>query len=296
MKMMTVSKHLFGTLLFAALSLHCIHAEDCAIGEEEAVFTIVPDHDTREETGWVMQCGSSVVWNVPMGYLVEITEEDFPFIQETACISTNATCVFTIEDDYGDGLVEGSGYYLLTYGATTIAVYNGQDGEEFFEKSVCFGPDCPDLDINPPFEIGHDYDDIYFYIRLDEHPEQTSYSIECTGGNVIVEGGGFGPSDANQDIEVETIVEPYDCCTLAIRDAGLDGLTDQLSTFQNDYVVYLDWAGNQVVTIDQNDRRFGYLSVEFGNGCGFEEEPSIGLLHFDDEPSKTAGSQDGDAF
>jgi hypothetical protein len=256
-------KHLVATLLLLLSSLlpEATHAEDCPQpGEQEAVLTVFLDEDSEKENGWSMQCDGATIWDVSIGSLEATAgirmRKHRPFVVDTACIPETATCTFTIEDTYGDGLLY-PGYYTLTYGATSVAIY---DRKPFHENSMCFGPECPVL----PDEIAQDSDDLYFYLKLDENPEETEYSIECGAGNTILEGKGFTQADAFREIEEEIKVEPFACCTLTIRDSGNDGLKEQ-GDF-NGNVVYLDWATHEVISY-KRDVEFGTLSIKFGLGC-----------------------------
>jgi hypothetical protein len=248
-------------LLLASLLPAATYAEDCAQpGEQEAIFTLFLDEDSDKENGWKMQCDDVVVWNVPTGSVLETagfrTKMHRSFIRDTACIPVTSTCTFTIEDARGDGL-QYPGYYTLTYGATTISVYNRKP---FHENSVCFGPKCTVL----ADEVAQDYDDLYFYLKLDANPEETEYSIVC-GVNTILEGKGYVSADAYLVIEEEAKVEPFACCTLTISDAGNDGLKEQEEEF-NGNAVYLDWATHEVISYG-SDVEFGTLSIDFGLGC-----------------------------
>ena len=115
---------------------------DCYEYEKEVEFVLYLDEDSWTEQGWYMQCGNEVIWNNTVGFLLQY--EDYldywnPVIRDQACINTTETCVFTIVDTWGDGLLT-PGQFLLTYEATTIAIYTHT--EPFEELSYCFGPLC----------------------------------------------------------------------------------------------------------------------------------------------------------
>jgi hypothetical protein len=245
-------------------------AEDCFAGEEEVEFTLFFDEDSTKEQGWTLQCGDDVLWNVAAGDLAAQAvkrsplRKSRPYVRNTACVAadTMSTCVFTIEDTYGDGML-WPGYYVLKWGATTVAVY---DRKPFKEKSYCFGGvDCA---TQPLLEVAQDYDDVYFYLKLDANPQETSYQVVCDGGEELLEGGEFDASQAYEEIEVSTVIEPFACCTLTIKDGGSDGLNSPEPGFENDFSIYLDWAGHQVLAYDaQAGFEFGSLSIDFGLGC-----------------------------
>ena len=246
-------------LLLLALLPYCTFAEDCAADEEEVVFTLFLDEDSGREQGWTMQCDGEVVWQVPVGILQETAPQRFRknknFVRDTACVKTTATCDFTIEDSYGDGLLH-PGNYFLKYGANTIAVY---DHAPFSEKSYCFGPLCPAISQ----EEAQTCDPTYLFFKLDANPSDTSYEVTCDE-QIIWEGSGF--EEPFEEFELDTCIEPYACCTLRISDVGNDGLT---SSFDNDYgSVYLEWAYQRVFAYDgSNGYEFKAVEVDFGLGC-----------------------------
>jgi hypothetical protein len=243
-------------------------AEDCFAGEEEVEFTLFLDEDSTKEQGWTLQCGNDVpLWNVAVGDMAAKAAvgrgslRNSHYVRNTACVAAStSTCVFTIEDSYGDGLL-WPGYYVLQWGATTVAVY---DRQPFEEQSYCFGVDCE----TQPVEVAQEYDDVYFYLKLDANPQETSYQVVCDGGEELLEGGSFDASQAYEEIEVSTIVEPFACCTLTITDSGNDGLNSPEPGFENDYSIYLDWASHQVLAYTaQTGFEFSTLSINFGLGC-----------------------------
>ena len=115
---------------------------DCYEHEKEVEFVLYLDEDSWTEQGWFMQCGENVVWNNTVGFLLHYEEYlDYwnPVIRDQACVHESETCVFTIIDTWGDGLLT-PGQFLLSYEATTIAIYTHT--EPFEELSYCFGPLC----------------------------------------------------------------------------------------------------------------------------------------------------------
>jgi hypothetical protein len=245
-------------LLLLVLAPYLSLAEDCSAGEQSAVFTLFLDEDSETEQGWSMQCDQDTIWQVPTGILQETTGRrgNGHYIRDTACIAETATCDFTIEDSYGDGLYS-PGNYVLKYGAETIAVY---DHTPFEERSYCFGPDC----LFQPQESAQACDATYFHLKLDAFPQDTSYTVECDNGGVIWTGSNFSvPFDIFED---DVCIEPNSCCRLTMHDTESDGLT---GTSDGDYgSVYLEWANQRIFAYDgSNGYEFGSVMVDFGLGC-----------------------------
>ena len=94
------------------------------------------------------------------------------------------------------------------------------------------------------------------------------HQVVCDGGAVLSVGGSFNASQAYEEIEVSTVVEPFACCTLTITDGGSDGLNSPEPGFENGYSIYLDWASHKVLGYSmQTGFEFSSLSIEFGLGC-----------------------------
>ena len=236
-------------------------ANDCYPGEQEVDFTLFLDEDSDKEQGWNMQCDGQTIWEVPVGILQETNMHrermHRNWVRDTACIPETATCDFTLEDSYGDGMYN-PGYFYLRYGTTTIATY---DNEPFHEKSFCFGPDCPDL----PQELAETCDLVYFFLKYDSHPEDNSFKVECDTAGVILEGSGLDDAAFNET-EFQTCIEPFSCCTLTITDSESDGMTSTDGEFYGS--AYVEWANQRIFAYDgSSGYEFGNVSIDFGLGC-----------------------------
>ena len=85
----------------------------------EVEFVLYLDEDSWTEQGWFMQCDNDdhndqqqqqkvVVWNNTVGFLQQwrpYLHKYNPRIVDQACVDENATCVFTLIDTWGDGLL-----------------------------------------------------------------------------------------------------------------------------------------------------------------------------------------------
>jgi hypothetical protein len=120
----------------------------CAHTEEVAVFDIFLDQKAQD-TGWQLTCDGKLFWNTPVNFLTSADASTWK--SERTCIATNATCYFDIFDASGDGL-SNEGFYALTYGAVTVAVYEYGSTKPFLKDSFCFGPSCENL----PLELAEE--------------------------------------------------------------------------------------------------------------------------------------------
>jgi hypothetical protein len=238
-------------------------ADDCNVGEEQLEFTFFLDEDSITENGWSLSCeGEGTLWNVPIGSLQ--VASGTPFVKEQTCLPEDFTCHFTLEDSRGDGLLF-PGYYYLTFGATTIAV--SEQGEEFLEKSYCFGPNCP----IPAKEVEEQCDSVHLFFRADNSPEESSIKIECNNDPTPL----FSKSDFTTPFEVvdfEYCLPVDQCCTLTISDSASNGLsaaTTRTSNFPaSGHHVFVEWANQVIFTYDEsNPYRFGTVGLNFGLAC-----------------------------
>ena len=238
-------------------------ASDCNVGENQLEFTLFLDEDSVTENGWSLTCdGEGTVWNVAVGTIQSvfpdvIVDPDInpsPFVTEKVCLPEDTTCTFTLEDTHGDGLLS-PGYYYLTLGPTTIAV--SEEGEEFKEKSYCFGPSCQIV----AREVAENCDYVYLHFQADDHPEESSVEITCNGSTIFSKSDFTTPGEA---IEFEQCVPPDQCCALTIHDSESK---NGLNSLEGGHVL-LEWANQVILRYDAtNDYEFETLSRNFGSTC-----------------------------
>jgi hypothetical protein len=120
----------------------------CADTEEVAVFDIFLDQKAQD-TGWQLTCDGKLLWNTPVNTLTSADASTWK--SESSCIATNTTCYFDIFDASGDG-ISNEGFYALTYGAVTVAVYEYGTTNPFLKDTFCFGPNCETL----PLELAEE--------------------------------------------------------------------------------------------------------------------------------------------
>jgi hypothetical protein len=109
------------------------------------------------QTGYSLKCDNEMIWNKPIGTfnrnnaLTTISELQ-------SCVAKTSTCVFTVFDREGDGL-GNKGSFLLTYGTTIVADYDGSSPDNAFTQiSFCLGKDCS---YAPPADASSNTDSNY---------------------------------------------------------------------------------------------------------------------------------------
>ena len=177
------------------------------------------------EVAYSLVCdGSTMVWNLPMGEL----RGDVQMVQDEACVDKGSTCIFTIYDDpyYSDGLTSSRdgqpGYFRVTVGAATLAIYTGL--EEYETLEYCFGPDCP-VDSN------ESCDPVFLSLVTDEHPQEIQYSLICDGFYEMYAARGSISKVLGTTIDSACIYLDDSCCQFIMEDSPIyqDGLTSPIS-------------------------------------------------------------------
>jgi hypothetical protein len=222
---------------------------ECADGRELFAMSILLDA-TPLETGYSLVCASGDLWDVPAG---SITSPADTWVEDFACVDITDRCIFSITDSSGNGLFD-DGWYSLTYGATTIAVY---DYTAFTEETYCFGSGCDGL----PLElVDVECDPVFLGITFDSNPEDVGIFLTCEG-TTLWSYLNFGASEANQFLTLEECVSPDACCTFTITDDENDGLTASTAgSFE------LEVAYDTVTSYDgESGLSYGSLSLSFGS-------------------------------
>jgi len=288
-----MSTPVFGTLLLSLVFVVTVpvtvsmYAPDCPGGMEKLEFVLFLDEDSLTENGWSLECNDDIVgedntnddfvggtiWNVPVGSLQgsstsmihsEVHNAKIPSIMNRVCLPEQATCHFTIEDKYGDGLLS-PGYFYLTFGSKMIATSEME--EEFLEKSYCFGPNCGD---QVPEEqqlqddgLDTDCDQIYIEVHTDANPRQNTISLQCNGESIFRQEFSQEQPSAVIDRCVSTILTST-CCTLSITDSAGDGL-DVLEGGR----IYAEWATSVIINYNDasNAFKFDVAEFDFGMDC-----------------------------
>lgn len=246
-----------------ALAFSAASAEDCSISEEQLEFTFFLDEDSLTENGWSLACdGYDASWYVPIGSLQSTDPQAMgyvnhdvepSFVKEQVCIPKDVTCHFTLEDSHGDGLLF-PGYYYLTFGAQTIAV--SEDEEEFFEKTFCFGPNCP----IPSQEVADETcDQVHLFAKSDETPQQNTISIECNNQIVFV----HSFSVPAETVEFDECIPTSKCCTLTVVDSAGDGMD-----IPQGGQIFAEWANEVILRYDDASNAFEFTNVEYNFGLG----------------------------
>jgi hypothetical protein len=223
---------------------------ECADGRELFSMSILLD-STPLETGYSLVCNAGGdLWDVPTG---SITSPGETWVEDFVCVATTDHCVFSISDSSGDGFTD-DGWYSLTYGAATIAVY---DYTAFTQETYCLGEGCTDL----PLELAEpDCDPVFLGITFDSTPEDVGIYLTCEGTELWSHSS-FGTVEANKFLTLEECVSPDACCTFTITDSENDGLTSPAAgSFE------LEVAHDVITSYDgTSGLNYGSLSVSFGS-------------------------------
>jgi hypothetical protein len=227
--------------------------DECANGEELVVLNILLD-STPEQTGYSLVCDMSDLWEKTAD-----TAEPDSWLTDTVCVPESAQCTFSISDSASDGLLDG-GWYSLTFGATTVAVY---DYTPFTENTYCFGQGCTTADpALAPLEVleeeEEECDTVFFGIKFDEAPQDVGILLSCDGVPIWTHLS-FGPSMASESITLEECVSPSACCTFSVLDSANNGLAAP-GNFELEvaYDSLMNYEGSMGL-------QYGLLSVAFGD-------------------------------
>jgi hypothetical protein len=131
-------------LLFVLYTIDFVHGQsgtDCSYNTQTVILEIQLDENTNE-TGYSLICDDEIIWNVPVGTLLD--RPAGTWIVEQSCVDKNVTvCDYTIEDSGGDGFTGGEyGFFTLVFDATTVAFSEYGKLEPFTKRSYCFGTGC----------------------------------------------------------------------------------------------------------------------------------------------------------
>ena len=214
--------------------------------QKQAVIHITTD-DYPSETYWTLFADSlygDTICNVLAGYytLPNTTYTDTCYISDS---TTNIT--FLIRDTYGDGM-DGS-YYVSVCGDTIVNYPNPNFNTGLYSNRVV--PTC--LPNPPPPPPGPCVPTVV-NINLDQYPEETSWDIKDSLGNILFSGGPYNNvPDYEPQFKFKCL--PPGELTFTIYDLYGDGLEGTLWGGNNGSY-YVMQCGDTVVY--GNDPAFGY--------------------------------------
>lgn len=256
---------------------------ECQDGEKEVSWDILFDAEP-EETGWSLQCEDDMVWSVPA--LSYSGSSANTWATHKACVTENVTlCTFTLQDSDGDGLGEDA-YYLLKFGARTVAVSN--EASSFTELSFCFGTDCDtniesmgDEEDDAVLECQDDEKEVSWDILFDSEPEQTGWNLFCEGDMIFnVPPLSYSGENANSwATQRKCVKENVTLCTFALQDSAGDGLDEDS--------YYLLKFGAETVAVSNEASSFTELSFCFGTECNTCDNPFLFEIELNDKPEET---------
>ena len=215
-------------------------------GQKECVIHVTTDQYPTE-TYWTLFADSlygDTIAMVPVGYYTSpnTTYTDTCYINDSI-----ADITFLMRDDYGDGM---NGSYYVTVCGDTIINYpnpNFQSGV-YSNRTV---PSC--LPPPPPPPLGQCVPTLV-NINLDQYPEETSWDIKDTLGNILFSGGPY-PNVPDYEPQFKFACLPPGELTFTIYDLFGDGLEGSLWGGQNGSY-YIMQCGDTVVY--GYDPAFGY--------------------------------------
>lgn len=245
---------------------------------EDLIFTLFLD-EFPEEVAYTLECDSVMLWDKPFNSYSQ--EDAFEIMQDTViCLAPRDTCHFTIKDLYGDGLTaagyDNPGYFALTHGAETVAMYDGSVGRDadFVKLSYCFGPGVCPLD---EIDMGADAETlscepVHLTLIVDEFPSEVGFKLDC-GTEIIwdVPVGTYSADEQFSTFVSDACVESLECCTFVVYDSWGDGLTSPQNNIPGSFE--LVWDGGPVAFYDGSDSNAEYNELSFTvgpSGCSMK--------------------------
>ena len=211
-----MKKFIFILLILQA----CIAPKECC-GQKPAVLSLTTDQ-YPSETSWCLFADS--LYGDTIGYISpgDLTLPYHNYVDTLFINGPINTIVFLIRDSYGDGM-DGS-YYLSVCGDTIInkPTVTFQSGL-FSTRSV---PQCLPQPPPPPPSNTNCVPTL-ININLDQFPEETSWDIADSLGNIIISGGTY-PNVPNYQPQFIINCLPEGELTFTIYDTYGDGLQGSL--------------------------------------------------------------------
>ena len=215
-------------------------------GQKECVIHVTTDQYPTE-TYWTLFADSlygDTIAMVPVGYYTSpnTTYTDTCYINDSI-----ADITFLMRDDYGDGM---NGSYYVTVCGDTIINYPNPN----FQSGVYSNRTVPSCLPPPPPPPPGPCVPTLVNINLDQYPEETSWDIKDTLGNILFSGGPY-PNVPDYEPQFKFACLPPGELTFTIYDLFGDGLEGSLWGGQNGSY-YIMQCGDTVVY--GYDPAFGY--------------------------------------
>jgi hypothetical protein len=206
---------------------------ETSCSDNEVTISITFDN-YPEETSWTLKndSGTTIAFGA-----YSTSNADGSTVTETLCLIDDCY-TFTINDAYGDGICcsYGNGSYSVTSSSGTIKTGGSFGASE--ATDFCFGgstaPTCTD-GIQNGDETGVDCGgsscapcqpiciDTTLKIKLDNYPEETSWNIKDSSGNIVTSGGTYESQSDGSTLIVNNCL-PAGCYTLEFKDSYGDGM------------------------------------------------------------------------
>jgi len=181
----------------------------CTEGFVETEITIFTDEYGEETTWKITGTDTSDVYATGGPYLSGLPTE----FREKVCLPENMDLIFTIFDDWGDGIFE-EGYYTIEVGDHLIFA----DADTFtITESIPFStaPYCSEGDV-----------EVTVWIRTDWYGEETSWKLTSDDTTFVYAEAGPYPTDTIKDYIYSVCIPDSSDFTFIIYDEYGDGLID----------------------------------------------------------------------
>lgn len=252
-----------------------------------------------KQVGYFLMCDGKNVWKVPTGTFGK--RKAFQTITEyKASIASDSTCIFTMYDTAGDGLMDARGYragsYTLTYGTMQVANYVASSANTFqydgsggpYKQCIsCFGPRCGNAGASPysvPSQGGGGTTkamsttssntqatctDVSLVMTTDEFPTETGYTLVCSGETLwdVTAGAILSSNQFSTISDKVCVASKHKCCKFTVTDTYGDGIISPQQNIPGSFE--LRWNRKTVALYDgsNSDAKFKELSFDIGTKC-----------------------------
>jgi hypothetical protein len=221
----------------------------CTSDQDEVSFRINFDY-YPEEVGWVLECEDqdAAIWGVEPGFdpIMDgnntYERGELSWATQTACLSKDVErCTMKIYDETGDGL-GNEGWFMLTVGANTIAVFDATNNEtsDFESLSYCIGSLCNPstaesqssggIFVEGSEECKSTEQHVSFRVKLDSYADETGWILSCKNEGTI-----WNAPPGTFDMDYENGMVTYMACVplaspkcvFTMFDEVGDGLVEQ---------------------------------------------------------------------
>jgi hypothetical protein len=207
----------------------------CPAGQTQVTVAITTDRYGDETTWTLTGPGGTPVYAQGGPYTLAAANGAYPQTPVNACVPDGTVCIFTINDSYGDGIccAYGSGLYLVTAGATTLATntnFTGSQEVAYFQTGPQSALDLAGLSIALPSVVAQGNQTLTGTLRNFGSTAISSFTL-----NYSIDGGAPVAQAINANIAPGAIYNythntPWNATTgshtVAVWATNLNGSTD----------------------------------------------------------------------